>query len=1335
MGLTFSVFYLSQLKYKPDMIKKSLTVIIIFFLLPAYILAAEEYSDIKVIKSDEEGIVFRYEVPGLSFLKREQGEIKYDVPGIDKCPLLQDPGYPQVPARILVIGIPLEGEVNVRVLEENSQDKGKFDLPFYEGSPVRKEESIKKREEISSQDFFYPERRVIAEAPSSMRNQRIIRIKIFPVQYNPLRKDIIYYSDITIAVDFTGGEKTEGGMGRDLFENVYKHTLLNYEIARKWRKARETGLKKTLQENPFSYSDTWYKLTLRENGIYKIDGNFLSNAGINLAAIDPQKIRIFNGGGKALPEDNSLPRPELRELAILVSDGGDNIFNPADYILFYGWSVNNWDYDSLSGEYQYHINPYTRDNVFWITFTGDFPEPVKRMELIDGSLLEPEPYISVKSRDRIHQENDFMLAEYDGIPYDYFNWYWQKGSSFTLYPILTNVFPGDTAIIKVKDMNSYASSITLNSVTMSGSNLEKDNFITSARFTNLSNGLNTLQFNFYSFTYLDYYEVRYWKMLVCSNDFLRFENPDTSEVVEYRISGFNGTAPYLLEIDNKFGLKRFVNFVSVSDSIKFQDQSIKGERKEYYLLDQTKFKTPVSIDLDQMADLRNTSNQAGLLVITHSDFYDQLQGYKTFREGLNNITVKLVKIEDIYDEFSWGLFDPVAIRDYLKYAYENYYGQAPAYALLAGDGTYDYRNLLGTDSPNWIPPFADTFSRYDQSVSDDNYVYFGEHGFSDEDSNDFVDMFIGRLPVKTAEDMQVLINKIREYETSPELDTWKNLITLVADDEFHPRGVNNNESEHTIFSEILASNYIPKSFNLNKVYLMEYPWDASKFKPEAEDAIINSFNHGTVLINYMGHGNPNVWADEYVFKREQDIPRLENKKRLPLIYVASCSIGLFFSPFSEGMAEEFLRAEDKGAISVISATWLVYAWPNAALNNLVFDLLLSPDSLSISEALYIAKLLRGINENDRKYILLGDPLTFLASPALQVRFKELSSDTLSALSLVTFKGEVVNGEGALQADFDGEANLLVFDSEKLKTHVISSVSDVDYKLPGNVIFRGSAEIQNGEFAGGFIVPKDIGYGGENARINAYVVSSDSTIDGAGTLDSLMVAGTDTAFTDSLGPQISITFVENPNFSDGDTVQPDPILMVYITDPSGINLTGELGHGITLLIDDDWGNVQNLNSGFQYDMNSYTQGSLSQKISLKEGEHILKIKAWDNANNSSLVNFLVKVLGIDKEFSITQVMNYPNPFSRSTEFTYELSVPAEKVEIKIFTLSGRLIRILNGTGSAGFNSGAIWDGRDQDGDRVANGVYIYKVIARTRFNSGEKEVNKNAEVTGKAVVMN
>lgn len=283
-----------------DMTKRIiLPLIFLCLILPVCVYASNEYSDIQILRSDEKGIVFRYNVPELTSSNLVSGDTLFDILQIDKCPLSRDPGYPQVPARIVIIGIPLESQTDVRVLEGNSLEKGKFNLHRFEARVIKEEEkeSRKLQEGIYDKDVFYPEKMVSFDSPTFMRDQKIVRLKIYPVQYNPLRKAIKYYSDITITVDFVGGEKNEGKIEKDLFENVYRETILNYETAKNWRKTRETGLKKVLQVNPFSYSDTWYKITLRDNGVYKLDGSYLASAGINLSSIDPQKIRIFSGGG------------------------------------------------------------------------------------------------------------------------------------------------------------------------------------------------------------------------------------------------------------------------------------------------------------------------------------------------------------------------------------------------------------------------------------------------------------------------------------------------------------------------------------------------------------------------------------------------------------------------------------------------------------------------------------------------------------------------------------------------------------------------------------------------------------------------------------------------------------------------------------------------------------------------------------------------------------------------------------------------------------------------------------------------------------------------------
>jgi hypothetical protein len=421
-------------------------------------------------------------------------------------------------------------------------------------------------------------------------------------------------------------------------------------------------------------------------------------------------------------------------------------------------------------------------------------------------------------------------------------------------------------------------------------------------------------------------------------------------------------------------------------------------------------------------------------------------------------------------------------------------------------------------------------------------------------------MVISRWPVRTKDEVEVVLDKVISYEKTPEFGTWRNLITLVADDEFHENSA--SETDHTVYTEKLAKFHVPSSFNLSKIYLMEYPFDFKREKPEAEEAIINAFNSGALIINYMGHGNPDVWADERVFKRTQDIPRLSNKSKLPLVYVSSCSIGFFFNPFGEGMAEEFLRAEDKGAIATISATWLVYPRPNADLNFRVYDLLLNQD-LFIGQALFIAKLLGQPNDNDRQYILFGDPLMKLGAPYLQVELTEVTPETLSALSLVEVKGEVKDKYDSLISDFNGTAKISAFDSQRKKTHTMPGGGKVSYNLPGLIMFKGDAEVKAGRFQASFVVPKDISYGGNTGRISVYFLGQNSAgsivQDGMGVRDSLVIRGSDTTVIDTIGPIISVSFDGRTNFSDGETILPSSILELSLFDQNGINMTGEVGH--------------------------------------------------------------------------------------------------------------------------------------------------------------------------------
>ncbi|MDW7681586.1 MAG: FlgD immunoglobulin-like domain containing protein [bacterium] len=206
--------------------------------------------------------------------------------------------------------------------------------------------------------------------------------------------------------------------------------------------------------------------------------------------------------------------------------------------------------------------------------------------------------------------------------------------------------------------------------------------------------------------------------------------------------------------------------------------------------------------------------------------------------------------------------------------------------------------------------------------------------------------------------------------------------------------------------------------------------------------------------------------------------------------------------------------------------------------------------------------------------------------------------------------------------------------------------------------------------------------------------------------------------DHEGPLINIGF-QGQKFFDGGVVGKNAILEVEIADSvSGVNIVGEIGHHITMVLDDQESNPILLTDYFNYYENNHKAGLIiydfgahqfGDSFGLPEGEHKITIKAWDNFNNSSIVSVNFSVVA-DDVLEITNLFNFPNPFSSNTTFTFAVNHDCD-VKIKIYTVRGTLIQTLEAPSLTGGYNQIFWDGRDRDGDQIANGVYLYKVIAK------------------------
>jgi hypothetical protein len=365
--------------------------------------------------------------------------------------------------------------------------------------------------------------------------------------------------------------------------------------------------------------------------------------------------------------------------------------------------------------------------------------------------------------------------------------------------------------------------------------------------------------------------------------------------------------------------------------------------------------------------------------------------------------------------------------------------------------------------------------------------------------------------------------------------------------------------------------------------------------------------------------------------------------------------------------------------------------------------------------------------NSEKYAVLGDPALRLGAPRYRARITRIEPDSLQALRKVHVVG-TVEKDNSSWSDFNGTVLLRVMDARKKRTYETKSKIQIDYTLPGNSVFRGAAQVQNGQFDVEFIVPKDISYGGSDGRISLYFWNDQ--LEGSGHYEDLAVGGTAVNLVDHEGPEIKIGFGEK-EFMSGDYTTPDPLLNVVIKDSlSGVNIAGDIGHQISMTLDGQSSAVKDMTTFFEYNPGSYTTGAVKyQLIDLEEGLHTLQIKAWDNSNNSSVSETTFLVVA-DSVLTVRNLLNYPNPMAQHTQFTFELSNDAQ-VALSVYSIAGRLIRKFNHmSAQVGFNVfSETWDGTDEDGDLVANGVYLYKLQAVR--NEGETTVK--VEKFGKVVI--
>lgn len=1103
-------------------------------------------------------------------------------------------------------------------------------------------------------------------------------------------------------------------------------------------------------QGPTLSTGAWFRMEIRETGIYKLDRNFFQNANVpNFSSINA--IRIFGGDGKALNENPGGPLPSaMPEVARYVVDRNNNgVFDAEDFVLFYGRSPRWWTYNASTRSFSHYLNYYTETNVYYFTFSaGGTPNVMDTIR--SEQVSTPLQALDVAGKIAVEEEL-FKLGTNSGR--EWFGRFLNRMNNSTTYTTMLDGIEQTKPILYRFVILSRSSTVDTFRVEESGSPLGnptvmfpvdvtsiEGNFayrspvITATHTGGIPGGRSSLRFIFgtrndAAEAWIDWFEIHYRQRLEAINDQLVFHTLDTTGIVQYSLSKFSSGEKLVFDVTDHANVKRITGIMTLPsdrDVILFQLNQSAGTVREIAVVGQNGFRTPANVARVPNSNLREITQGAEFVIISPAEFLSEANRLKTHRERVNPLSTLVVDIQSLFNEYSFGIADPTAIRNFLLDARARWTRRVN-YVLLFGDGHYDYKNIR-TTTKNWIPPY-ETIESVQQILTYTTDDYFVRLNAGTAQPT----LRIGRLPIRNREEAAAMVDKIIRYETAAPFDTWRNRITFVADDGL--TSTRDDGNIHTLQADLLATSYTPRSFEREKIYIVEYPTVNSavgRRKPDANRAIIDAFNRGTLIVNFVGHGNTKVWTHEAVFTQDESFAKLANADRLPLLVAATCDFARFDHPNEYSGGEEIVTMANRGAIASVTSVRAVYSFENFQFNTTFFtNLLFARDSLGrpvrLGDAMFQTK--QALYQiNDQKYHLFGDPTLILAMPRAIVSVDSINSIStanrvqLPALGRAVVEGTLKRPNNTLWGTFNGRALVEAFDAKRR----VVIPGFYSYDKSGSLLYRGEISVTNGRYRATFPIPKDVSYESSDARLTVYAWSDSS--DAVGFTENITIAGTDsTAPSDSRGPTIAI-YLEDRAFRPGDVVKPEALLLVDLSDESGINTsTAGVGHRLEATLDGT--RAIDLSPFYRGNLDTYQSGEIRYQLTdLAEGRHTMTIKAWDVHNNSSTAETYFEVRR-GEPFGIFNAMNFPNPFSRQTVFTFQRNSTAPvDVEVKIYTVTGKMIQHLESRAVIDRFVRVPWDGRDRDGQEVANGMYFYKIIVRSPFEQ------QSGEVVGKCAIV-
>lgn len=1079
-------------------------------------------------------------------------------------------------------------------------------------------------------------------------------------------------------------------------------------------------------------SGKWVKIQVAEDGIYKLTAADLKKMGFS----NLDKVAVYGYGGWPLDEDFSTTYiDDVPEVAV---------WRGADYLLFYGKGPRKWEYSFSDKSFIHTNNPYSNYGYYFVTEKETAGRTMEKaasaagatlqVTTFDDYVLHEEELVSVNSSGReLYGESftstlsrDFTISV-PGITND-------EGKA-----TLSFISRGNGTITMNVDGNALISG----SVSVPSDEYEVARELYRERAWTADKG-ETVKVNIgYSTTghknvHLNYFRLQMKRQLKVYDNYTFFRSLSArGNASRFVIQGADASTLVFDVTDgvNPQQMETSLNGTELSFSI-----PASASLREFVVVKPSQIKAPVTVGEVANQNLHALPQQ-DMIIIAQPNFTTQAERLAEAHRTKDNLTVRVVTPESIYNEFSSGTPDATAYRRFMKMFYDRQTSEAdaPKYLLLFGDGSFDNRKLTSAwksvDMSNMLLTY-----QTEESLNQYSYVVDDYFGFLDDANNgeeiyeQKVDIGIGRFPVRTVAQATNAVDKVISYIENKNTGAWKNNLCFMADD-------GNNADRFTIGhmeeADSLADhlNRDHPELMIHKLYYDAYKKDKTAGSYSDVRANLQKLlKDGLLLFNYTGHGGTTALSDEKVVT-QTDIAQY-TYPCLPVWVTATCDFTRFDNVETSAGEDVFLNAKS-GGIALFTTVRVAYRPYNAYIDSHLLHNLFSRvngrkrslgDAMKAMKRSLVASGSYNTNRVKMGFCLIGDPAVKLAYPEYGMKVTAINGQpvgetpvSFKALEKITVEGEVLDVSGQLATDFTGIVNPTVKDSKMTVTCLKNNNQDdspaftfTDYP---NTIFIGNDSVRNGKFSFTFTVPKDISYSNLQGKMNLYAVDTESGNEAQGNFDNFIVGGTsDTAETDTIGPEIRALYLNDTTFVDGGQVNTTPYFVAELWDKSGVNITGSsVGHDMMLVIDESTVLSYNLNSYYELLPGEEGTGIVKFPIpALEPGKHTAEFWVWDILNNSTVRTFTFEVVEGLKPF-LFDVIATPGIAREQVTFHLMHNRPESRmrVGIMVYDLAGRQLWKHEESGTSGLfeNYTVSWD-LTSGGARMRPGVYIYRAAIST-----------------------